>query len=112
MQLVLPPCDEHAPVQLPSHEAPQSAVQLKLPGFAVHVPEQVALQVVSQLGSVAVHPPVQLASSCALQATWTFGAEHATSQDALAFTVHWAFPSTTAPPQSSKTLLAQAALAE
>jgi hypothetical protein len=87
-------------------------VQLKLPGFAVQVPEQAALQLPSQVGSVAVQPPEQLASSCALHAIWTLGAEQAMSQDALAFTVQLALPSTTAPPQSSKMLLAHAALAE
>jgi hypothetical protein len=112
VQLTLPLCDVQALEQFPSHDALQSAVQSKLPGFAVQVPEQVALHVPSQLGRVAVQPPEQLASSCALQATCTFGAEHATSHDALAFTVHEAFPSTTAPPQSSKMLLAQAARAE
>jgi hypothetical protein len=46
-----------------------------------------------------------------LHATCTFGAEQATSHDALASTVQLALPSTTAPPQSSKTFPAHEACA-
>ena len=112
MQLELPLIDEQVPEQLLSQELSQSALQLKLPGFSEQVPMQLLSQLPEQLGSVAVQPPEQLASSCALHATWRFGGEHWTSHDALASTVQLALPSTTAPPQSSKMFPAHAARAE
>ena len=61
---------------------------------------QVAVQLPSQLGSVAVHPPVQPASSIAEQETERLGGVHWAEQDAMASTVQVSFPSTTAPPHA------------
>jgi hypothetical protein len=57
------PDDMQAPEQLPSHEAPQLASQLKLPASTEQPPMQLPSHEAWQLGSVAVQPPVQLASS-------------------------------------------------
>lgn len=94
--------DAQALEQLPSHVALQSASQLKLPGLEEHMPAQVPSQLLVQLGSVAVHPPEQLASSWASHAICRFGGEQAMSHDAVASTVHDSLPLKTAPPQSAK----------
>ena len=89
-------------MQLPWHVALQSVLQSKVPGVAVHLPEQPPSQLVWQLGSVAVHPPEQLASSCASHAICTFGGAQAMSHEALTSAVHVSLPSKTVPPQSEK----------
>jgi len=93
---------EHAPEQLPSQVALQSVLQSKLPGLAEHLAAQPPWQLVSQLGSVAVHPPAQVASSWALHATCKFGGAQATSHEPLTSAVHFSLPLKTAPPQSEK----------
>ena len=102
VQVVMSPDDAHAPEQLPWHVALQSVLQSYVPGFTVHLAEQPPSQLAWQLGSVAVHPPEQLASSCASHATCTLGAEQARSHEPLTSAVHDSFPSNTAPPQSEK----------
>jgi hypothetical protein len=77
-------------------------LQSKVPGLAVHLPAQPPSQLAWQLGSVALQLPEQLASSCALQASWTFGGAQATSHEALTSAVQVSLPSKTAPPQSEK----------
>jgi hypothetical protein len=102
IQVVMSPDDEQAPEQLPWQVPVQSALQLKLPGLAEHLPEQPPSQEAEHMGNMTVQPPEQLASSCAEHANCTFETEHATSHDALASTVQVSFPSKTAPPQSDK----------
>jgi hypothetical protein len=112
VQVVMSLDDEHALVQSLSHEPWQLALQSKLPGLVVHEVLQVPSQLPWQLGRVRLHPLEEhVASTWALQAIWRFGGEHWMSHDALASTVQLALPSTTAPPQSSKMLLAHAARA-
>jgi hypothetical protein len=78
----------------------QSVLQSKVPGVAEHLPEQLPSQLAWQLGSVAVHPPEQEASSCASQANCNFGGWQATSHVSMTSTVHISWPSKMAPPQS------------
>ena len=80
----------------------QSVLQSKLPGFAMHLPEQPPWQLAWQLGSVALHPPLQLASSWASHASCNFGGWQATSHEPLTSAVHVSLPLNTAPPQSEK----------
>src|SRR5580704_154306 len=61
---------------------------------------QLLMQLPSQLGAVAVHPPVQPASSIAEQETARLGGVQLAVQETLASTWHISFPSTTAPPQA------------
>jgi hypothetical protein len=78
----------------------QSVLQSNVPGEAEHLPEQPPWQLAWQLGTVAVHPPEQLASSCTSHAICTFGGAQATSHEPLTSAVHVSFPLKTAPPQS------------
>ncbi len=101
---VVPPSleDAHAPEQLPWHVALQSVLQSKVPAFAEHLPEQPPWQEVSQLGAVTLHPPAQVASSCASQASCTFGGAQAMSHEPVTSAVHVSLPLKTVPPQSEK----------
>jgi hypothetical protein len=102
VQVVVSPDEPQAPEQLPWHVALQSVLQSYVPGFTVHLAEQPPWQLAWQLGSMAVHPPEQLASSCASHATCTLGAEQARSHDPVTSALHVSFPLKTAPPQSEK----------
>jgi hypothetical protein len=75
-------------------------LQSKLPGLVVHLPAQLPWQVVWQVGSVALHWPEQVASSCASHASCTFGGAQAMSHEPVTSAVHVSFPLKTAPPQS------------
>ncbi len=110
LSLAVMHCDVQVPEQLALHEVPQLPVQLKVLG--VQLAMQLLSQLVLQLGRVAVQLPMQLASRLASHATCRLGGEHAALHPPLTTALHIALPSTTAPPQSSKTFPAQAARAE
>jgi hypothetical protein len=105
------------PMQEPVQEPVQFALQLVLHSASPVVPLQLPMQVPMQLPvqfteADAEQPPVQPASRLASHATCRFGGEHEALQPRVSDEEHISLPSTTAPPQSSKTFPVQSARAE
>jgi len=109
--MLLEPMQE--PVQEPVQFALQLVLQSASPGVPLQLPMQVPMQLPVQFTEAdAEQPPVQPASRLASHATCRFGGEHEALQPRVSDEEHISLPSTTAPPQSSKTFPVQSARAE